>query len=81
MITRVVWDFNLQIKKLHLSLIRGMNVLSINQLGKESNSLEIGSSRESKHSPCNGQTKSLQNVEVQLKNDKNLFSLLNKSFS
>ena len=61
--------------------MRGMNGLSINKLVKESNSLEIGSSRESKHSPCNGQAKSLQNVEVQLTNDKNLFSLLIKSFS
>ena len=44
-----------------------MNGLSIIQLGKESNSLEIGSSRESKHSPCNGHAKSLQNAKFQLK--------------
>ena len=80
MINRVVWDFNLQIKKLHLDLTRGMNVLSINQLGKESNSLEIGSSRESKHPLCNGQAKALQNDKGQLTNYKNPFSSLNTYF-
>ena len=80
MITRVVWDFNLQIKKLHLALIRGLNVLSINKLVKESNSLEIGSSRESKHSLCNGEAKHLQNAKGKLKSDQNIFSFLNTSF-
>ena len=35
--------FNLQLKLLHSALMRGLNGLSIKQLGKESNSLEIGS--------------------------------------
>ena len=35
--------FNLKIKLLHSDPMIGLNGLSINQLGKESNSLEIGS--------------------------------------
>ena len=38
-----VWTFNMQLKHLHAAPIRALNVLSINQLGKESNSFEIGS--------------------------------------
>ena len=70
----------MQLKHLNSSPMRGLNGLSINQLGKESNSLEIGSSRESKHPPCNGQAKALQNAKGQLTNDQNLFSFLMKSF-
>ena len=55
-----------------------MNVLSIKQLGKESNSLEIGSSRESKHSPCSGQAKDIQNAKVQLKNYQKILQFLKK---
>ena len=36
--------------------------------------------RESEHSPCNRQEKSLQNSKGQLKNDKNLLSFLVTSF-
>ena len=36
-------DFNLQLKHLNSAPVRVLNGLSINQLGKESNSLEIGS--------------------------------------
>ena len=43
MINRIVWDFNLQLKLLYSALMRGLNGLSINQLRKESDSLEIGS--------------------------------------
>ena len=50
--------------------MRVLNVLSLNQLGNESNSLEIGSSRESKHPSCNGQEKDLQNSKDKLKIDK-----------
>ena len=37
-------------------------------------------SKESEHSPCNGQAKSLQNAKGQLTNDKNPFSFLMKLF-
>ena len=39
----IVWTFSLQIKLLHYAPMRSLNGLSINHLGKESNSLEIGS--------------------------------------
>ena len=38
-----VWNFNLKLKHLNSYPMRGMNGISINQLAKESNSLEIGS--------------------------------------
>ena len=38
-----VWTLKLKIKILHQDPMRFLNGLSINQLGKESNSLEIGS--------------------------------------
>ena len=60
--------------------MRGMNFLCIKQLGNESNSLKIGLSMESKHPPCNGQAKSLQNAKGQLTNDKNPFSFFMESF-
>ena len=37
-------------------------------------------SRESEHSPCNGQAKALKNAKDQLKNYKRLFSFLKTSF-
>ena len=37
-------------------------------------------SRESEHSPCNGQAKALQNANGQLKNDQNILSFIMKSF-
>ena len=54
-----------------------MNSLSINQLGKESNSLEIGSQvgRENTHHAME-KAKALKNAKFQLKIDQNLLSFL-----
>ena len=52
-----------------------MNVLSIKQLGKESNSLENGSQA----GRVKGQAKALQNAKGQLKNDQNPFPFIMKS--
>ena len=39
----IVWNFKLKLKTLNYSPMIGVNGLSIKQIGKESNSLEIGS--------------------------------------
>ena len=58
-----------------------MNGLSINQIGKESNSLEIGSQagRVNTHRAMDKQ-KISKNSKSQLRNDKNLLSFLMTSF-
>ena len=58
-----------------------MNGLSINQLGNQSNSLEIGSQegRVNTHRAMDKQKLS-KNAKGQLKNDQNPFSFLIKSF-
>ena len=79
--TQTVWNFNLQMKNINSDPMRGMNGVSINQLGKGIQLLRNWfTSRESEHSSCNGQEKALQIEKIQLKNDQNTFSFLMKSF-
>ena len=61
--------------------MRGISGISINQLGKESNSLEIGSlaGKVCTHRGMDKQKLS-KNSKGQLRNDKNIFSFLMKSF-